>query len=203
MSARRIYVDLDDCVAETTSRFPAVVQRLFGRTRDFEDIHSFHLDRAFGLSADELRRLFEFVHDGDFLLELEPREGALETLRSWDEAGHEIRVVTGRPPDSRAHTIEWLARRRVPHAHFHLCDKYDRFPADGEVLHLDDVKALEFDVAVEDSLEMAALLAGWGVERVLLLDRPWNRDGTGVDEGLRSLVRRVRDWEEIRRLLRE
>lgn len=203
MSRRRIYVDLDDCLAETTSRFPAVVERLFGKTRAFEDIHTFHLDRAFGLDAEELRRLFEFVHAGDFLVELEPRAGALEAMRAWDEAGHEIRIVTGRPPESRPHSLEWLARRGVPHAHFHLCDKYDRFPADGEVLHLDDVKALDFDVAVEDSLEMAALLAAWGVAEVLLLDRPWNRDESGLAQELRRRIRRVGDWEEIRRLLPE
>lgn len=199
--SRRIYVDLDDVIAETTPRFPAVVAQLFGRSKTFEEIHTFHLDRAFGLSAEELGRLFEFVHDGNFLLEIEPREGALATLEGWEAAGHEIRIVTGRPPQSHGHSLEWLAQRAVPHAHFHLCDKYDRFDAVDDVLHLDDVCALDFDWAIEDSLEMAGLLAGWGVEQVLLLDRPWNRDHESLPAPLRDRVRRVKDWAEIREQL--
>lgn len=193
----RIYVDLDDVLAETTSRFPAVVEELFGHRKAFEEIHTFHLDVAFGLEQDELARLFEFVHAGDFLIELEPREGAIGVLEGWDAAGHEIRVVTGRPPQSQAHSLEWLAQRAVPHAHFHICDKYDRFDTGVDVLHLDDVRALDFDVAIEDSLEMAGLLAGWGVEHVFLLDRPWNRDHGSLPEAVRARVQRVEHWDAI------
>jgi uncharacterized HAD superfamily protein len=196
--SRRIYVDLDDVIAETTRRFPAVVQELFGRSKSFEELHTFHLDRAFGLSPDELARLFDHVHHGDFLIELEPREGAVAVLESWDAAGHEIRVVTGRPPESRSHSLEWLARCAVPHSHFHICDKYDRFDVGEEILHLEDVRELDFDWAIEDSLEMAGLLAAWGVEQVLLLDRPWNRDEALLGEELRPRVQRVADWSEIR-----
>ena len=194
----RIYVDLDDVLAETTSRFPAVVERLFGRSKAFEDIHTFHLDVAFGLEPEELETLFEFVHDGDFLIELEPREGAIELLADWEATGHEIRIVTGRPPQSHAHSIDWLARQAVPHAFFHICDKYDRFETGAEVLHLDDVRDLDFHVAVEDSLEMAGQLASWGVEQVFLLDRPWNRDHGSLSESQRERVQRVENWQEIR-----
>jgi uncharacterized HAD superfamily protein len=192
MTTRRLYVDLDDVLAETTSRFPAVVERLFGRTTTFEEIDTFHLDVAFGLDEEQTQRLVDHVHEGDWLLEIEPRPGAVEVLRRWQAAGHEIRVVTGRPPRSHEPSVEWLVRHGVPHAHFHLCDKYGRFEANGSVLSLDEVRALDFDLAVEDSAEMAGLLAGWGVETVLLLDRPWNRA-----RELPAGVRRVADWAEI------
>lgn len=199
--SRRIYVDLDDVIAETTRRFPAVVQELFGRSRAFEELHTFHLDQAFGLSAAELARLFDHVHHGDFIRDLELREGAIPALESWEAAGHEIRVVTGRPPECRENSLEWLSDRAVPHSHFHICDKYDRFDSGDEVLHLDDVRELDFDWAIEDSLEMAGLLAGWGVEQVLLLDRPWNRDESSLAAELRPRVQRVEDWAELRERL--
>lgn len=201
MPSRRIYVDLDDVIAETTSRFPAIVLELFGRTKAFEEIHTFHLDRAFELDADELRRLFERVHQGGFLVELEPREGALEVLAEWQKEGHEIRVVTGRPPQSLAHSREWLERLSVPHEHFHLCDKYGRFESSGDVLHLDEVRELDFDVAVEDSLDMACRLADWGVGQVLLLDRPWNRDVEELSGPSRDRIVRVESWREVRQLV--
>ena len=199
--SRRIYVDQDDVLAETTARFPAVVQELFGRSKTFEEIHTFHLDRAFGLSSAELARLFEFVHAGEFLIELEARDGAIEVLEGGEAAGHEIRVVTGRPPQAHAHSVDWLAHRDIPHAHFHICDKYDRFETGADVLHLDDVRALDFEIAVEDSLDMAGLLAGWGVPEVLLLDRPWNRDHDSLPEAVRDRVQRVDNWQQIGELL--
>jgi len=194
----RIYVDLDDVLAETTSRFPAVVEQLFGLRKAFDEIHTFHLDVAFGLEPEQLEALFEFVHDGDFLIELEPREGAIELLEDWEATGHEIRIVTGRPPQSEPHSIRWLAHRSVPYAHFHICDKYGRFETNAEVLHLDEVRELDFHVAVEDSLEMAGQLASWGVEHVFLLDRPWNRDLESLPEAQRERVQRVENWQEIR-----
>ena len=65
------------------------------------------------------------------------------------------------------------------------------------------VRELEFDVAIEDSIEMAAVLAAWGVGHVFLLDRPWNRDHDALPEPLRRQVRRVENWTEIRERLPE
>lgn len=123
-------------------------------------------------------------------------EGALHTLGAWCAEGHEVHVVTHRPPEAEAITVEWLAAADVPHTSL-------TFSA--------DKTCVPVDVMLEDNIDNALACAEAGIP-VLLFDHTWNREvwvheGEEWDaDGLitlkgRGLIRRVSGWEEAYRIV--
>ena len=185
-----IYVDLDDVLCETARGFLGLLASRFDRRVAFEEIHDFDLAVSFDLSPEELERFFDLAHRAERLEALAPIAGAIETVRGWVAGGHEVAVVTGRPPSSAQASRRWLARHRVPHRELVFVDKYGRPGGAAGVLPLDAVGPEVYRLAVEDSLATARTLAARGLP-VLLLDRPWNR---GACDG----ATRCADWRQVR-----
>ncbi len=198
---RRIYVDLDDVLAQTGRMFLGVLAREFGREVAFEEIRSYHLGESFRLDAGELAEFMRLAHEPEALARVEPMPGAVATLNAWRQRAYEIFVVTGRPPATRAATLAWLRRYAVPYDEFHFLDKYSQFydraddlPAG--TLTLADLPELEFCLAIEDFADTALHLARTLGVPVALFDRPWNQ---AVGEGGGARIVRCRDWREVRR----
>ena len=190
----RLYVDIDDVLAETTRRILRLANRRFGSSLTFEELGSFDLGVALGLDAPGVHELFAEVNAPGFLDRLPTRRGALPALRAWAAAGHTVSVVTGRPPYTRELTAAWLERRGVVHDSLLFVDKYGRFP---DAPPRDALRGLRFDAALEDSLETAAFLLEIGVERVFLFDRPWNRETGALPPARLARIRRVSGWREL------
>jgi uncharacterized HAD superfamily protein len=199
-SAGRIYVDLDDVLAQTIHALVALLERHFARRVEIEEVVHFDLGRSFGLAPDELAEFMRLVHQPQVLGALEPTPGAAPALASWIERGYAVAVMTGRPPSAEPASRRWLRQHRIPHTSFDCIDKYARpdwaGPA-GRALPLEALAGLGFALAVEDSLEMATLLAErWGVP-VALMDRPWNRDLSGLGPAARAAIVRCHGWAEL------
>jgi uncharacterized HAD superfamily protein len=197
LSAPAIYVDLDDVLCHAARHFLMIVEREFGKRVAFEQLTDFDVGVACGLLPEERDALYRIVHEPDELLTMEPVPEAIALLGRWAERGHEIAIVTGRPPGAREVSLAWLECHRVPHHSFTQVDKYGRFQA-GEAgagtLSLETLAERSYCWAVEDSLPMARFLSGRMRVPVALLDAPWNRE-SGPLPG----VRRFRDWSEIAR----
>jgi uncharacterized HAD superfamily protein len=198
--AGRIYVDLDDVLSETIRPITTLLEQRFGRRVAVEDIVHFDLGRSFELSGDDLAELMRLVHEPEVLASFAPNPGAARALEGWMERGYAVAVVTGRPPSSERASRAWLAAHRIPHTEFACVDKYGRpdWGDSGEPAPaLDSLENLDFSLAVEDSLEVAArLVERFGVP-VALMDRPWNRDVAGLGaEAARGIVR-CRGWDEV------
>ena len=128
-------------------------------------------------------------------MQMAPIDGAISTLQQWANAGYEIAIVTGRPPDSYEPSLAWLTCHRVPYESFSMVDKYSRFDTDNTVaIRLDDLAQREYCWAVEDSLPMAQFLATRMKVPVALIDCPWNR--AGADH---TNVGRYGDWPTLAR----
>ena len=198
--AGRIYVDLDDVLAQTIPSLVALLERHFGRRVEIEDVVHFDLGRSFGLDPDELVEFMRLVHEPQVLAALEPKPGAVPTLTSWIERGYAVAVMTGRPPSAASASRRWLREHRIPHTSFACIDKYAREdwagPA-GRALSLDELAGLDFALAVEDSLEVAKLLVERCGVPVALMDRPWNRDLSGLGPATRASIVRCHDWAEL------
>ena len=188
---RRVYVDFDDVLCATARGFLAVLEQEFGKSIRFEEIVDFDLGRSFDLAPVELQRFFERAHEDDVLAGFEPIEGALAAIAAWREAGCEIEVVTGRPPDTRRASETWLARHEVTYDDLIFVEKYGHAPGGVPLVSILD---RDYAWVVEDSFDMAARLARAG-QRVRLLDRPWNR--LAVEANV-DLVR-CADWSEVLR----
>lgn len=187
-------MDVDDVLAATSESFLVLVEEMFGKRLRVEDIQHFDLARSFGLDAEDHERLMDAVHEPEVLEGMRPVAGASEVLGAWSDAGYQIAIMTGRPPDCLDLTRRWLRRHRLNHGSVDCVDKYGRFEGG---IELDALRGMRFNLAVEDSPEMAGFLARHVSRTVALMDRPWNRTLPPLEESERARIVRVRDWEEI------
>ena len=102
-------------------------------------------------------------------------DGAVDGLSAWERQGHKIDIVTGRPTSARDVTLEWLDTHNVPYDRFVMVDKYNRPGNDLSIaVSKNDLVRMPYDLAVEDSSDMAMLLARDMGVATALIDRPWN-----------------------------
>ncbi len=196
-TSQTIYVDMDDVLCETARGCLEIVERLFGKRVDYEQLTDFDLGNSCELSAEETAALYYIVHHPDELLKLQPVDGAISVLSQWIAAGFEIAIVTGRPPATYEPSLDWLAREQVPYHSFTVVDKYRRFTTEKTIaVSLSELAARQFVFAVEDSATMARYLAEEMKVPVKLFDRPWNR--TAVEH---PKITRHNHWFEIAELL--
>lgn len=192
-TSNTIYIDMDDVLCETARGFTAVLEREFGKEVAYEDLTTFDLSKACGITQDEVRRLFELAHADEVLLSLSAKPGAIDRLRQWADQGYSLAVVTGRPPDTYESSQAWLARHHVPYDDFIIVDKYGRFSVDDSLaISKNELTAMDFCLAVEDSLEMAIYVAEQMATPVALMDCPWNRE-----DDLHPRITRYVGWEDM------
>lgn len=193
---KTIYVDMDDVICETCRGFLKLLQAEFNRRVAYEDVKVFDLSQSFSMSYDEIEEFMERAHQPDVLSAFAPLPGALATLQSWVDGGYQIDIMTGRPPSTRAFTEEWLDRHEVGYHSLNFVDKYGRRdidPSFSEALTLDDLAEKRFCLAVEDSQATAEYIHAKGVAPVVLIDRPWNRNGPS------DAIRRMNSWQDLAR----
>jgi len=198
--AHPIYVDLDDVLSETIGALTRLLSDEWNRHVAVDDVRHFDLGRSFGLAPEELEAFMRRAHEPDFLDAIPPRDGAAEVLAEWRERGYHVAIMTGRPPASAEISRSWLDRHGIPHASFVCVDKYSRQhwadPA-GLALSKTALGELEFTLAVEDSLEMAAHLVEHCGVAVALMDRPWNHDLAQLPHETASAIAGCLDWREV------
>ncbi len=199
---QRIYVDIDDVLSQTALAFTRILEESFGKRVGLEEITSFDLSVSFDLGPEELDAFMLEAHRPERLMEIEPMEGAVPVLDRWSERGWLIDVLTGRPPASTEVTRAWLDRHLVPHRELFFVDKYTRYDeaawdGHGRVLQLEELHGDRYDLVVEDSLKTASYLAENTTARILLVDKPWNRDVSALPQPTVARLERCRDWTEI------
>lgn len=200
MRRQRIYVDIDDVLSRTIESLIDLLEQTHERRVELEDVRHFHLERSFGLTEAELRAFMDRAHSDEVIEAIAPMPGAPEVISGWVDAGHRVTLVTGRPPVTNAASRRWLDRHEIPHASLHHLDKWNRpswNQAELPALRFDEIPALEFDFAVEDSLDTAVrLVEEFGIA-VALMDRPWNRDLSGLSSTTRGAMIRCADWRAV------
>ncbi len=93
----------------------------------------------------------------------------------------------------------------MPHSELFFVDKYSRFDDsawDGHerVLQMSELHGDTYDLIIEDSLKTAAYLAETTTARVLLFDRPWNREVSHLPRSTVARIERCGDWQEAARV---
>ena len=198
----RIYIDFDDVLCETARALSKMAKEVFKRDVPYEQITVFDLRHAFSLSSDEIEQLMDLAHEIEFLEHLEPVPGAVEALKRLLEKGHEVVIVTGRPSYCHEGSLRWMKRFGLESLEVIYVDKYGRVPKvtpEGAppMLSLDEFNRLSFDVAIDDSPAALDLLVKMENCRVMIFDRPWNREYR-----LQGDMQRFSEWREILRTLK-
>ena len=174
-----IYVDFDDCLCETARHFSLLVDRLFGIKVPYEQIKYFDLNNSFNLTEEQYDHLMTEGHKPESLLSYDETPGARETVNSWIDKGYDVSIITGRPFISYEPSRAWLDQHGLERVKLFCLNKYgrDMFYKNGSFnLELEDYRKMHFDYAVEDSPSAFRFFDHLPDLKVLVYDRPWNRE---------------------------
>ena len=192
----KIYVDYDDCLCETARSFSKIALEMFGINVPYEKIRFFDLDKTFDLHGEQFDMLMKRGHEPDVLLSYEETPGASEVINEWVSLGHEVSIITGRPFSAYEPSRLWLDRHGLQNVRLYCLNKYGRdgvYDSDYS-LELDDYYKMKFDYAVEDSPKAFKFFDHLPDLRVLVFDRPWNRECAFPNDN----YRRCSGWSVIR-----
>ena len=193
----KIYVDFDDCLCETGRRFAGLVADLFGKDIPYGEMRYFELQKSFSLTDEQFGLLMAEGHRPEVLLSFEETPGAAETINDWIDRGYDVSIITGRPCSAYEPSRTWLDRHGLERVRLYCLNKYGRngFAGNSDYcLELEDYRKMRFDYAVEDSPPAFRFFSHLPELKVMVFDRPWNRDCAFPREG----YTRCPDWKMIR-----
>jgi hypothetical protein len=196
-----IYVDYDDCLCETAKAFSRLSLEMFDIDVPYEKMRYFNLQMAFGLNDEQYRDLLIKGHEPEVLLSFEETPGAADSVNELLARGHNVSIVTGRPYNSYEPSREWLDTHGFRDVKMFCLDKYGReqMMENSEFsLTLDDYYKMKFDYAIEDSPSAFKFFGHLPNVKVLVFDRPWNRE----NELPGSNYIRCLDWKRIREIIK-
>jgi len=191
-----IYVDMDDVLTQSYQTFIDVLEREFGKKTAYSQITNFDLQQSFGLTSEEYSHFFNCVHDPKEIIRHAPVPGAKRVITRWRRKGYRISIMTGRPSETRDVSMEWLDFHGFVYDSFSIVNKYGRDASNGDrSISLESLLTRAFDLAIEDSGQMARFLSEHMNVRVALLNRPWNQSLS-----FNNNVQRCSDWNEIEKI---
>ncbi|MCR4647909.1 MAG: 2-dehydropantoate 2-reductase [Lachnospiraceae bacterium] len=195
----KIYVDFDDCICETARNFSDLAVEMFDIHVPYENIRFFDLDKAFNLTEEQYDRFLQRGHEPEVLLSYDETPGASEVINEWISSGYDVSIITGRPFSSYEPSRRWLDVHGLENVRLYCLNKYGR---DNKIysdysLELEDYYRMKFDFAIEDSPKAFKFFDHLPDLKVLVYDRPWNRDTEFANE---NYIRCI-DWESIRKIV--
>lgn len=200
----RLGIDLDDVTAVCAVPYLKKFAETFNVELPDEHEIGWHLlDHSPVQPA--LRDRFRLdLYDSSFFGELDVYPECPAVLERLAQAGHELYFITARAEKRRVITETWLREKGLlRHAKaVHLKPRGDftpptpgRYDAKGSAVYKWRLAVdLGLDAFCEDDETIAKTLAEGGIQ-VYLFDRVWNR---GLEH---PNVTRVRDWDEVARLV--
>lgn len=197
----KIYVDFDDCLCETARYFSKLALEMFDIDVPYEKMRYFNLQKAFDLNDKQYEQLLVKGHEPDVLMAFTETSGASKVVNEWLDDGHEVSIITGRPFNSYEPSRAWLDSHGLKNVKMYCLDKYGRedlIKDSSYSLKLDDYYKMKFDYAVEDSPSAFRFFDHMPELKIMVFDRPWNRDADLPSEN----YIRCPDWESIRNNLR-
>lgn len=198
----KIYVDFDDCLCETARYFSKIAVEMFDKHVPYEKIRYFELDRSFELDGEQFERFMIRGHEPDVLLSYDETPGASDVINEWLSQGHEVSIITGRPFSAYEPSRKWLDDHGLMNVRLYCLNKYgwDSFFKDSDFsLELEDYYRMDFDIAVEDSPKAFKFFDHFRDMKVLVFDRPWNREC----EFPNGNYTRCFGWDDIRNIVAE
>ena len=192
----KIYVDFDDCICETARNFSTLAVEMFDIHVPYEKIKYFELDKSFNLTNEQYDQFLTKGHEPEVLLSYDETPGATDVINEWISYGHEVFIITGRPFSAYEPSRQWLDNHGLKNVRLYCLNKYgrDSFIYSAFSLELEDYYKMKFDFAVEDSPKAFRFFDHLPDLKVLVYDRPWNRDTEFKNDNyIRCL-----DWNQIR-----
>ncbi|HHV65612.1 MAG TPA: hypothetical protein GXX46_11195 [Peptococcaceae bacterium] len=176
----KIGLDIDGVVANSFPVFLRELNKHYGK--NLAQIDNYKMTELFEVSQEDLSAFFDANVEYLYFAP-EPMAGALATIESWFQAGHEIIFITARKLGIQEQvTRKWFKKYGLPD---------EKIIFAGGASKTFAVREYCLDVFVEDFTTNAFEIAAIGVP-VLLLDAPYNQGK------LPTGVTRCYNWEDIK-----
>jgi len=178
-----IYIDIDVTINNFDTKFLDFVYNKTGETIPPSQWTTYYLKDAPNLPVkkEKLLDLMDEFHKPENLSQLEVRPGVRETLKQFEDKAQYHFITTRNSqqyPGIEDLTSNWLISKGVTpnsnNIHF-------------STTKVEIAKALDIELAIEDSGELALAMAEEGIPS-LLLDYPWNKKQD------HQLITRVKNW---------
>jgi len=179
----RIAVDLDGVLANTMVSFCRILNERKSTNLNVGSFTQWHAWEIAGITKDEFfRTLDQAWFEWESIPPVEPELGL--KVRRLEEFGR-VEIVTGRSPETVKNAKSWLRRHNIAHDAFVRTESTK-----------DKIK-LGYNVFIDDSAELMALIASTLDRRGVLYTQPWNRDAPAMPR-----IFRVSGWDQIPDALR-
>lgn len=198
----KIYIDFDDVICETAKFFTEIAKELFNIDIPYNQVQFFNLQKSFNIDEAQYDELMRVGHISENLLSYKETPEASETINRWLDMGHEIYVITGRPFEAYDASRRWLDEHNLERIPLFCVDKYGRESFNQNCqfnMTLEDLYAMSFDFAVEDSPAAFEHLLHFQNCKVAVFNRPWNQQESLPNDDFI----RCKGWKEISTLLEE
>jgi FMN phosphatase YigB (HAD superfamily) len=156
----RIAIDIDSTLHHYWDLLEEVAQRRFGVAIPYAEQVVWEIDR---LKPEQLNAAVRETHSEPQILGSEPYPGAVDTVKSWHEAGHFIHVTSHRSASAHDATARWLDEIGLPYDELYC--SYDK---------LARAREIGIDVLVDDAPANLLGALDSGMTAATLL-HPWNR----------------------------
>lgn len=171
----KIAIDFDEVLFPTLEKVLEFYNKKNNTNITLSQITTYSLYDSFDVSvADEL---VEFFVNKDIYDNLQPYKGAVRTVKSLVEQGHEVYVAT----NTDVRNMEWKEE---------LLQKHFPFIPKKNLIRINNKALLNVDVLIEDNLDN---LKSTFADRICF-DQPWNRD---EDADYVYSIYRIHNWGEI------
>lgn len=188
-----IAVDIDDTLAELQKSWLDFYNKKYGYEYIFEEIKNAEFDYIEDVAKEEVfNRLFEFYNTKEFD-ELNTVFGAVEAIEKLSKK-HELIIISAREKSILEKSKKWL-NKNFPNKFSKILHMGD-YAKSQKVNKSDVARELGVHVFIEDNLVHANELANSGI-KVLLLDKPWNREPYDS-----NLIRRMISWKEVNKTVK-
>lgn len=184
----KLGIDIDGTIKDTHKAAVEVYNQELGKNVHIDDVPDFYLDKPYGLTPQEGRKMWRKLEEKIYTLGL-PLPHASEVLTQLVRDGHEVYFITARPgmDNIRRVTKAWL--------------KKHNFPYNGNNLLMNSqnkakvAKKVGIDLFFEDADEHLSKLIAENVPTIIV-DAVYNRH-------LFPNHPRITDWREVHTIVEE
>lgn len=155
----RLAIDIDSTLHPYWDQLATIAKRRFGIELPYDTQYTWEIDR---LRPEQLKACVKESHGPEHVLSATPYPGAVESIRTWHEAGHFIHITSHRATTAHGHTTEWLETIGLPYDELYC--SYDKISRCVEI---------GIDVLIDDSPVNLAQAGERGIQGATLT-HPWN-----------------------------
>lgn len=189
----KIGIDIDEVIAEFVEGYFAFYNLKHNKNFKYEDAFTYDLWKVLGISKENAFKIAREYYDSEFFDHIKLVSGSIEGINKLYQ-NNELFFITSRPKEIEKQTKEFL-EKHFPKLSLNLIHSFNPLEKQGKS-KAEISKELKISFLIEDHEEYALECAKKGI-KVLLFDKPWNRNIQTHEN-----IIKVLNWGEILEIIK-